>query len=158
MSESRELRERIRAHIWSATHHDDPHWTYKNAFEIVRLMPRIYIATFATSAAVSDVNNGGFLQYLDNETSFGAADAYAAFLEMGAPQHARILLEAMAYCMKSDPSLVKFELTSEIEAAIASLSQVRDLDELDRQFYRIEGEDWQVLLDAYLLQHKAMVL
>ncbi len=102
---------------------------------------------FAISWLLTEVNNGGFDQYLHNGTGAIAADTLIQLGKIGATKTAELLREVLSLFPNSEPSRDMTTRRTQLEGF--NVEQQERLSELDDLFYALE-EDINALAVKYL--------
>lgn len=115
-------------------------------------MPHEVRTFFYILYADNEINNGGFAQYFSNGYGKYAANAVAAFNEIGAPKKAVLLATVMASFPdgKYPQSIEDFNDLGEIEDAENALEFLNG--DFDSKYYQ-SGENIDELILAYVKNH-----
>jgi hypothetical protein len=119
----------------------------------------------ATHWILSEVSNGGLMQFFLNSTGVLAPEAKVGFQRMGLPDIAAIIVEAMAYFGSAYPrdSNVRNEFLANQAGYGADDEDWKPFEaspfaELEEQLYRLGGDDLGKIydvMDAYAATHAA---
>lgn len=124
---------------------------YDREREIVsRLSPGLQ-TVYATHWAEAEVNNGGFNQYFFNSTGRLADMAFVGFKNLGAPEHERLMREAIAVYERMRPRLEAAREAGTLEA-FSKTYEDSEFEAIDQQFYALDT-DLSALRIQYVRKH-----
>ena len=106
---------------------------YAKAGEILRGLSKGFQAVYVSWLVEAEVMNGGFNQYFWNSSNQFAEATAAALREIGAPQAAILMEQALTLAIAEIPTMKKFRLEATLEAFSESYKHT-ELNHLDAPF------------------------
>ncbi len=104
---------------------------------------------------ISEVTNGGFLQFFDNPTAVVADESRAGFRLIGVPEAASVLQSAAEICGFADRPGIDSLDYDEFAVATALDALRARLEPLEERFYGLIDEAIYPAAAAYVLAHPA---
>ena len=120
----------------------------ENKKEAVLALPRGFRSVYLSWLVEAEVLNGGFNQYFWNSSGQFAELTPAALIDIGSPEAAQIMRQAIATASAESPTMARFRAEGTVEAFVESYKHTK-LNDLDDPFSEL-AEQFRTLRLRYI--------